>query len=318
LFIGLKSKKYNKEIFIKVEENQIEKRTWEENYNSLMHFIDEKKRLPYSYGDQEEIRLYRYINFQINKNNNDEQKSNMIQNLIAPYLSNTKKRREKQVNNVIKEHNETHTDRKIRNVSNRWWDSFNDLKKYLQEKNRYPKAGENRSLYSFCYLCHKKIEDGTLHELQIDALKELKFDFKSESQKSWDENFEELKEFYYDKNHWPKSSNSREKESKLYRFCNSIFTSFKNEELTENHIKKLDSIKFPLNQGSASNKWLENYEKLKEFRKINPTRWPHARGLDFEKPIYQFCYRNKNSYINGTLEDYKVQLLNDLNFDFYG
>ena len=67
-----------------------------------------------------------------------------------------------------------------------------------------------------------------------------------------------------------------------------------------------------------SNKWLNNFEKLKKFRAINPSIWPRAKGSELEKPLYQFCYRNRNKFINGTLEDYKIQLLNEINFDFYG
>lgn len=89
---------------------------------------------------------------------------------------------------------------------------------------------------------------------------------------------------------------------RLYRFCNVVFKDFKNENLNQNQIQKLQIINFPLEQGFISNIWLENYQKLIDFRKLNKNRWPHARGS--EKPLYQFCYRNKNKFKEGTLEPY--------------
>ena len=327
MIIGLKSKNYKNQSLTETENIETVRRTWEENFLMLESFINSNNRLPYSNTDEYEEKLYRFLNLQLRKASEgkiSEQKIEMINVLVSPYNS-VKRRRNHKIDSTnystsLKSSPQLlSSDKNQRAVSSSWWNSFQKLKEYLAENGQYPKASEDRSLYSFCYSCRKKLQDESLHESQIEALHKIDFSFNSENQKTWDDWFQELSLFWTEKNYWPKSSNTTDEiEMSLYRFCNAVFKDFKNKHLNQNQIKKLQSINFPLEKGSFSNIWLENYQKLIDFRKLNPNRWPQARGIESEKPLYQFCYRNKNKFKDGTLEPYKIQLLNEINFDFYG
>ena len=326
LKVGLKIKKYQPEDLIRVADLQIERKTWDENFLLLKSFINEFGRLPYSNQDEKEARLYRFMNIQtreVKRNNLDGQKTNLLINLITPYLNSNKRPRAKKTDFIKQERPVILKQKSIASRSREkhipitWWNSYNELRKHLQENNSYPKASENRNLYSFCYSCNKKLESGTLYESQVEALQEINFSFISEKQGSWDDFFNELKSFITAYNRWPKSSDRiADNEMRLYRFCNSILKGFSNEELSEDQIEKLESIGFPFEKHTLIDKWLDNYNKLKEFRETHPTRWPQARGFESEKALYQFCYRNRKKHLNGFLEDYKVKLLNELNFEF--
>ncbi len=323
--IGLVSKLYSNE-FSKLAKEKIDRKTWDENFLLLKSFINEFGRLPYSNQDGKEARLYRFMNIQtreIKRNNLDEQKTNLLINLITPYLNSNKPPRAKKTDFIKRERTFIQKQKSIISASHdkyipiTWWNSYNELKKHLQENNYYPKPSENRKLYSFCYSCNKKLESGTLYESQIEALQAINFSFSSEKQVSWDGFFSELKSFLLTYNRWPKSSDHiADNEMRLYRFCNSILKGLSNSELSEDQIEKLESIRFPFEKHTLTDKWLDNYNKLKEFREIHPTRWPQARGFESEKTLYQFCYQNRKRLLNGSLEDYKVQLLNELNFEY--
>ena len=322
--IGLVSKSYGNEFSHLVKDN-IERKTWEENFSLLENFINEFERLPYSTQNEEEARLYRFIyryTKKASKANLDEQKINLLLNLITPYLNSNKLQRTKKTDfikrerPIIQKQNSTAPRSREKTIPITWWNSYHELKKHLQENSSYPKASENRNLYSFCYSCNKKLESGTLHESQVDALKEINFGFSTEKQVSWDDFFNELKSFVTEYKRWPKSSDHiADNEMRLYRFCNSILKEFSEEELSGDQIEKLESIGFPFEKHTLTDKWFDNYTKLKEFRVTHPTRWPQARGFESEKALYQFCYRNRKRLLNDSLEDYKVQLLNELNFE---
>lgn len=328
LIIGLKSKKYQNQSLIETESIDTVRRTWEESFSMLENFINSNNRIPYSNTEDYEAKLYRFLNLQLRKASEGKisaQKIEMINALVSPYNHLKGKRRNLQVNSInhstsLKSRPQLLPSEKNQGtVSSSWWYSFQNLKKYLAENGQYPKASENRRLYSFCYSCHKKLQEGSLFESQIEALNEIGFSFNSENQNTWDDWFQELSLFWKENNYWPKSSNNTdENEMRLYRFCNRVFKDFKNNDLNQNQIQQLQNMRFPLEKGSLSNIWMENYQKLIDFRKLNPNRWPQSRGIESEMPLYQFCYRNKNKFKGGTLEHYKVQLLNKINFDFYG
>lgn len=327
LLIGLKAIKYEEVNLTKVEEKQIVRKTWDESFLLLKSFIDENERLPFSSVNLIEERLYRFLNVQLNKAKDgkiNEDKNKELLDLISPYVTSNRRKNKKQISPIkidaftIQKSADLLKQRQQRVASARWLNSYNELKLFLQKYNEYPKASNDRSLYNFCYLSNKRKNDGSLHESQIEALKEIDFNFSTGNQNSWEDNFSELTNFYTLNRRWPKCIESDSKQMRLYRFCISLFKAYNSNKLSQEQLDRLDNISYPYKRRAFSNVWLYNYEKLKKFRTINPKRWPQARVSEIEKPLYQFCYRNKNKYLNGTLEDYKVKLLNEINFDFYG
>jgi len=64
-FIGLVSKSYNTDIFLSIPKHYSDKKTWEEKFKLLNIFTSENKRLPYSSGNEDEIRLHRFFYNQV-------------------------------------------------------------------------------------------------------------------------------------------------------------------------------------------------------------------------------------------------------------
>ncbi|MDM8158597.1 hypothetical protein QUH73_02085 [Labilibaculum sp. K2S] len=319
LFIGLKSKQYHNLKYTEVKERKLTVRSWEESFELLSAFVSENSRLPNSSGSEEEQKRYRFMNVQLNKISKDKlarSKAEKISELVLKYPV-LRKKPEQRINNtknkVVKPVSE-----RVHTVTNRWWNSYNKLLAYLEHYNSYPIASVERALYTFCYNCKRGLESGKLHTTQIEALEKINFAFDTASINSWDDNYEELELFKTKNNGWPKCIDSDKKQIRLYRYCMSLFKAYKNKTLSDEQLEKLDKLEFPYQLGVFSNKWLDNFEKLKRFRATNPSIWPRAKGSELEKPLYQFCYRNRNKFINGTLEDYKIQLLNEIKFDFYG
>jgi hypothetical protein len=316
--IGLVSKEYGPSF----EMNNVRygtRHSWDENYAKLHEFCLAKGNLPLASAiNEEEKQLYRFMNVQrnrIKKTELSEDKVEKIEQLLIKYPV-VRKKAER--NGIVTEKPEIGIPKeRVYNVTNRWWESYNKLLLYIEENNAYPTASKERALYTFCYNCKRGLETETLHASQIEALEKMNFSFGTAKLNSWSENYDELKAFKAE-NGWPKCVESDKHQIRLYRFCISLFKAYKNETLTKEQLENLDEIQFPYQLGAFNNKWLDNFERLKTFRLENPNMWPKARGGELEKPLYQFCYRNRNKFIDGTLEDYKIQLLNEINFDFYG
>ena len=67
LFVGLSGKEYNHQNFTITKEIHRERKTFEENFESLKQFTEDYGRLPCSNGNESEVKLYRFMYVQINK-----------------------------------------------------------------------------------------------------------------------------------------------------------------------------------------------------------------------------------------------------------
>lgn len=85
-YIGLKGVEYPQDYEIVDEDDVVRQKSWEERYNDLQNFIFRYKRLPLSSGvDEEEIKLYRWINVQkgkIKKYQLEEDRTKLFNRLI--------------------------------------------------------------------------------------------------------------------------------------------------------------------------------------------------------------------------------------------
>jgi hypothetical protein len=88
--IGLKSKKYDDhELELLDEVDKIEKKTWDENYQELINFIEKNNRLPSSMNcPMNEIKINRWLNVQRSKKNRgilEEDKIDRINQVVSSY-----------------------------------------------------------------------------------------------------------------------------------------------------------------------------------------------------------------------------------------
>ncbi|WP_291102210.1 MULTISPECIES: hypothetical protein [unclassified Flavobacterium] len=144
-FIGLKSKKYNFDEHLLLNDNEkVIKKSWDENYQDLIDFISTNSKLPSSIScPLEEIRINRWLNVQrskINRNLLDKSKLELILEVTSNYN--------------LREDKTTI----FRN------DGYSELLEFVKKNKRLPNAGkkEEQLLYSFFYKQRKLFEDSKL------------------------------------------------------------------------------------------------------------------------------------------------------------
>ncbi len=144
--IGLKSKKYNDyEIELLDETDKIEKKTWDENYQELINFIEKNNRLPSSMScPLDEIKINRWLNVQRSKKNRgilEEDKIDKINKVVANYNV--------RVNKTTLFRNE----------------GYEKLAQFIIKEKRLPSANktDESQLYAFFYKQRKLFEEGNLN-----------------------------------------------------------------------------------------------------------------------------------------------------------
>lgn len=150
LVIGLKTKKYNSIDLIKVEDKERErKRSWEENFQLLSSFTQKNNRLPSPSGSIEELKLYRFMNIQMNKIGKellDSNKTERLQKLLVSF-------------NYVK---------RLRKSPSNYKHSFLELKQFVIDNERLPnpRIDEESKLYHFYYRQSKLYKQEKLTEEQ--------------------------------------------------------------------------------------------------------------------------------------------------------
>lgn len=150
--IGLSCKKYEKKFVIASKSNKSERKTWEQRFEMLQNFVSTEKRLPFSKDvTKKEIKLYRWLNVQKNKQNKGKLNKNKVEklnNLIAKYPNINGRRR---LNSSKK---------------------YQELISFVSNNGRLPSANKNgeENLYQFFYKQRKLFDENGL-----DSSEEIKF-----------------------------------------------------------------------------------------------------------------------------------------------
>jgi hypothetical protein len=156
LFIGVPQKEYDNEKYICVEDLGIERNTWEERFSSLQKFVNENRRLPNAKGGDQEVKLNRFMNIQINKANKgdlDNERISLILALASKY--NYKKRK--------------------RDTPKTWDESYSLVREFVQKYQRLPIANDEdeKSIYQFFYRQRKLYLEHNLPLNFIDRFLEI-------------------------------------------------------------------------------------------------------------------------------------------------
>lgn len=154
--VGLKSKAYLDNNYIKITDKQIIRMTWEESFQLLKEFSQKNNRLPFSTGNELEERLYRFLNVQLNragKGKVEESKSKKLIELCEKFDFKKGKRR-----------NSKSTD-----------DSYIELIDFISKEKRLPRANDEAKLYRFLYTQGKLFNKGSLSKEYQDKYLEVKY-----------------------------------------------------------------------------------------------------------------------------------------------
>jgi hypothetical protein len=130
------------------------------------------------------------------------------------------------------------------------------------------------------------------------------------TKRTWDESWEDLKQFMSDNERLPFSSGCPEEEEKLYRWFNYQKVRVKNNKLNEDQRISIQSIadKYEDSLGKRRSNNEERYVRLKKFVQ-QYSRLPNA-GINGEQNLYAFHYKERKKFEANELdEDDKQKLI---------
>ena len=148
------------------------------------------------------------------------------------------------------------------------------------------------------------------------------FAFSEMIYKTWQERYQQLWEFKKKHKKLPISNkNSRNKSQKSLARWLTLQREYKrNGKLPKERIKLLESIGMIWDRKNDRRKWDNIFNKLKQFRKINPDKWPSWNAKDkTERSLAIWCHFNR-TWCRGTREEYskypkdRKQILDSIGF----
>jgi len=156
MLIGNVNKKYNTIKHIEIDLTLRDLKTREENLTSLLKFTQEYKRLPFSNGNESEVKLYRFMQKQVNKkinNQNDSDYNFQINEILTKFNYEKGKR-----------HSPLKTS-----------DKYILLFDFISSNARVPKANnkEEKILYDFLYRQRKLYQEDKLPKEYIEKFIEI-------------------------------------------------------------------------------------------------------------------------------------------------
>lgn len=129
---------------------------------------------------------------------------------------------------------------------------------------------------------------------------------------NWEQTYNQLKDFKKKNKDFP----SKQESQRLYTWCAVQRLKKKKNILEDDKIKKLESIGFIWNVQDYI--WQQNYEKLIEYRKENPERWPSQRSTEpLEHKLAVWFLGIRKDYRNGKLAQDRISKLKKIGFPFY-
>ncbi len=132
--VGLSNKNYSSDLFVESKKNHAESKPYEESLCNLINFTEINGRLPISSGSEDEIRLYRFMNIQINKS----------------AKSTIKSKNDERIMEIISKFNYI---KRKRLSPMKIDDTYNELLKFISQYRRLPMVQNNdeKALYNFFY-----------------------------------------------------------------------------------------------------------------------------------------------------------------------
>jgi len=145
----------------------------------------------------------------------------------------------------------------------KWWDEmYNELEGYYLTHDTCLVKRSNGKLGYWVSDQRSKRRKGELTEIQIEMLDELNFEWELRLTKyTWDENFRQLQEFHTSNGH----CNVPTTTSCLGGWVTRQRKNRRRQTLTEDQIKRLDSLSFTWNAADFDGKWDEIYLELANF-----------------------------------------------------
>ncbi|MEN8810237.1 MAG: Helicase associated domain protein, partial [Flavobacteriales bacterium] len=196
-----------------------------------------------------------------------------------------------------------------------WYAKFEEYYALVESKKSVSVNDIGQTPYAWIMLQIKKDDNNELSAKQSEDFSKIRSYFKT-----WEEQFENIKIWTIENGKLPLRTTQKEFHSWLL----SQRSVFQNGNLTEEQIKKLESIDFeliPKGNERKRDRWLEMYDNLVAFQNENPDSWPKFGADGLEGQLYNWCQANRQAQA-GThsggkrkpLKQWKVDKLNELGF----
>lgn len=196
-----------------------------------------------------------------------------------------------------------------------WTQYWQKIKDILKTRKSISSQNIGENVYSWIIRHRKKYEEGKLSDYHTKKIEELNLD---RYFGTWQQKFNRIKEWILKNDKLPTRTTKKD----FHTWLNSQRTRYKNNRLTDEQIKALESIDYDLDaKGKERNeqKWLEYFNKLKTFIEKN-NQYP---GPKHEKELYiwvqsQRAAKAGNLRNRKPLSKKRVDLLNSINFIWIG
>ncbi len=206
-------------------------------------------------------------------------------------------------------------DQIVDKTSNNWDIWFMELRVFLDENDKtYPTEKNNSELHSWVAQMRNRKKNGTLKNDEIRKLNQIDFIWDMHEWK-WNDMYSKLVEYAENNDFEPDKENN----SELYSWYGTQKNHIKQQILRTDRADKIKKIIF--NQAASKNKWESSYDKLVEFRKDNPDKWPAYIRKDKnseQTKLSVFCQTIRQRYRENTLENYWFDKMSDIDFNFEG
>lgn len=185
---------------------------------------------------------------------------------------------------------------------------------YEELKNFYIKNGhcnvqlnDNYKLKMWIRFQRRSYKKNTLILDKIEKLEKINFSW-DEQEESWEKMYEKLENFYTENGNCDVPKNCGDE--KFYQWIKTQRNKYFKKVLHENRIEKLERLNFSWNTKEKA--WNTMYKQLKEyFYKNGNIPIPKEN-----KKLSLWVRAQRNSYELGTLNDYRIEKLKQINFSF--
>lgn len=279
-------------------------RSFDENYNELIKWINEYKKIPLSQSkDLIEKQLGQFCNNQrVKKKKNKLSKHKIVQ------LEKIK---------IWYWHNDIIIERKP------FDEKYDELKKWTDKNKKIPSMQSKnlieKQLGTFCANQKSQRKQNKLDKNKIENLEKLIgwswYSDEIKVKKLFDEQYDELVKWINENKKIPNKNNEDSIENLLGLFCQKQRNKKRVNKLDKNKISQLEKLEgwsWGKSEFKLQKTFDENYEELKKWININKKIPSSCSKNLVEKQFGQFCASQRQNKKNNNLDKHKIDQLNHL------
>lgn len=196
-----------------------------------------------------------------------------------------------------------------------WQQRYQELKEYFNQHkhcNVPDKFKENPPLGNWVQMQRQNYKNNKLSQERIDLLNELNFQWDTKKEFQWKEMYKQLNEYFNQHQHSNVPVKYQESPA-LGTWVSTQRETYKKNKLSQERIDLLNKLNF--NWDTNESQWKEMYEQLKkyygEYHHCNvPARYKENKSLS------NWVAKQRKDYRNNKISQGRIDLLNELNFDW--